>query len=127
MRLRPVARPLSAVLLALAGLFVAGIASAQSAEVTPADAQPAEARRTNTAAAAVHAPEGAVQGAAAPAEAAVQPDRPTQMSEPEREAARARRLERREIISEGIGISVDDLNDLLRRVRPTAEERRQSD
>jgi hypothetical protein len=47
------------------------------------------------------------------------------MAEPEREAARARRLERREIISEGIGISVDDLNDLLRRVRPSAEERRQ--
>jgi hypothetical protein len=130
MTLRPVAKPVSAVLLALAGLFAAGGASAQSPaaqpdEAQPAEVRPAEAQRTTTAAASMRPLDGAVQSAAAPAEALVQSDRPTQMAEPEREAARARRLERREIISEGIGISVDDLNDLLRRVRPSAEERRQ--
>lgn len=67
-----------------------------------------------------------MQPAGAPVEAVAQSDLPAQMAEPELEAARARQLERREIISEAIGISVDDLNDLLRRVQPSAEERRQS-
>ena len=43
----------------------------------------------------------------------------------DREAARAQRIERREMISEGLGISVADLNSLLQMVRPDAEEPRQ--
>lgn len=130
MTLRPVAKPVSAVLLALAGLFAAGGALAQSPAAQPVEAQaaeapPVEAQRTTTAAASMRPQGGAVQSAAAPAETPAQSDRPMQVSEPDRDAARARRVERREIISEGIGISVDDLNDLLRRVRPSAEERRQ--
>ena len=122
MSLRPVATLatlLSPLLFALAGMLAAQGAHAQSVDASPVPGSTSE-----TALIRIH--EDAVRPAAAPREPVDESDRPTQMNQHEREVARAKRLERREIISEGIGISVDDLNDLLRRVRPTAEERRHS-
>lgn len=136
MTLRPVATVFSTMLFALGCLAAAGGAHAQAAEQVPAHAnaqatarataQTSDSTRPNIATASIRTPDTAVQPAAAPDEALVQSDRPTQLSERDREIARARRVERREIISEGLGISVEELNDLLRRVRPPAEERRQT-
>ena len=132
MTLPPVATVFSTMLFALGCLAAAGGAHAQAAEQVPAHAnaqataRTSDSTRLNLATASIRTPDTAVQPAAAPDEALVQPDRPTQLSERDREVARARRVERREIISEGLGISVEELNDLLRRVRPPAEERRQT-
>ena len=50
-------------------------------------------------------------------------ERGTSPAQRERDLLRAHRLERRAIISESTGIPMDELNDLLRKLQPSAEER----
>lgn len=125
MSMRPVGYYIPHILLVVGCLMAAG-ARAQDATSNLTS----EPQLTTGSDAAGRPAEDAVQPAAAPGETTSAADRPTQAaqrserSEREREEARLKRQERREIISEGIGIPVDELNDLLRRVRTPAEERR---
>lgn len=105
MKRRPAVAYLPAILLALGVLMAVEGAHAQSAAelVAPAAAIPA-----STPAADV--PEVRVSAASA------------RLRDPE--AVRMRRAERRHEIAETLGIPVEQVNDLLDKIRPDAEERR---
>ena len=71
------------------------------------------------------APESAlvtVSAAAASINLADSTTQPAQAAARDRELIRAHRMERRMMISESTGIPLGELDDLLRKIRPTAEE-----
>ena len=57
------------------------------------------------------------------ADSTAQPAQPAQAAARDRELIRAHRMERRMMISESTGIPLGELDDLLRKIRPAAEER----
>lgn len=111
---------LSLFVLVAGGLFWAGSARAQSSLEQPAPTAPMPSTP------AADAPQARAGTAAAPeqktaAEPVVLPSDPTEAVQ---EQARAKTAERREIISQGIGISVEELDDLLSLVQPQPGEQR---
>ena len=57
------------------------------------------------------------------ADSTAQPAQPAQAAARDRELIRAHRMERRMMISESTGIPLGELDDLLRKIGPAAEER----
>lgn len=88
---------------------VTGAHAQEPVAQTPASVSQPAVFTASTAAAAVSVADSSAQ----PAQAAMR----------DRELIRAHRMERRMMISESTGIPLGELDDLLRKIRPTAEER----